>query len=69
MLLSNLKSSDEFNYKGVEINPLQLLEMSIEDCLEIKLFNWDVSKQIAYIEFNINEINKFRKHLIQELVS
>lgn len=63
---TNLRSS-EYSYKGIEINPLQLLELSIEDCLEIKLFNWDVSKQVSYMEFNINEINQFRKNLIQEL--
>lgn len=65
---TNLVNSDEFNLYGVRSNPLELLDININDALQTKLSNWTAASKEIEKNFNINEINKFRKHLIQELL-
>lgn len=64
---TNLVSSDEFNYKGVGVFADSLLG-DIDRALDHKKYLWEQSVSEIKENFNINEINKFRKHLIQELV-
>lgn len=63
---TNLVSSDEFNYKGVGAF-IDGLMIDIEGALIQKKNLWEHSVSEIEKNFNINEINKFRKHLIQEL--
>jgi len=64
---TNMISSDEFNYKGVGTF-IDGLMIDIEGALIQKKNLWEHSVSEIENNFNINEINKFRKHLIQELL-